>query len=181
MRKLMMIAVAVTLILASVSMVVAQDVPRIGVFDPQRVSEETEEGLRIQAELLAMRNAKQAELTAMQKAAEELQSQLMAQALSLSPQKKEEMEIQLQKMALELQGAQESAARELQLEISSAQNRFQNQLMSVIEQFAQQEGFDLILDRTMVAWVSPSVDITTAMVDRFNKAVKQQAAAAAAE
>jgi Skp family chaperone for outer membrane proteins len=51
--------------------------------------------------------------------------------------------------------------------------------MAVIDQFSQQEGFDIILDRTLVAWVSPSVDITTALVDRFNKAVKQPEAAAA--
>ncbi len=179
MKNMILVAVTLTMILASASVVVAQDAPKIGVFDPQRISEETEEGLRIQAELLAMRNAKQTELSALQKEAEELQSQLVAQALSLSPQKKQEMEIQLQKKALELQGAQESAARELQLEIASAQNRFQDQLMAVIDQFSQQEGFDIILDRSLVAWVSPSVDITTALVDRFNKAVKQPEAAAA--
>jgi Skp family chaperone for outer membrane proteins len=178
MRKITMIAAGLVFVLVSVSMVVAQDVPKIGVFDPQRISEETTEGLRIQAELFAMRNAKQTELTTLQKAAEELQSQLMAQSLSLSPQKKQEMEIQLQKMALELQGAQESASRELQLEIGSAQNRFQDQLMAVIDQFSQQEGFDIILDRTMVAWVSPSVDITTALVDRFNETIKPPGAAA---
>jgi Skp family chaperone for outer membrane proteins len=167
---------ALLLILAAGTAAVAQDVPRIAVFDPQRVSEETEEGARIQARLTAFRNQKQTELTAMQTAVTALQDQLVAQALSLSPERKQALEIEIQKKALDFQSTQEAAAREMQLEINSAQTRFQDQLLAVVEQFGQSEGFDLILDRSLVAWAAPPMDVTTALVDRFNQMVQSPTA-----
>ncbi len=181
MKKMIMVPVVLAILAASVTIVAAQSPLRIAVFDPQRLSEETEEGARVQARLLAMRNKKQEELNALQKEVSDLREKLTAQALSLSPEKKQELEIQIQKKGLELQGAQEAAGRELQLEISSAQNRFQEQLLAVVKNFAETEGFDIILDHTLVAYASPKVDVTTALVDRFNQAVKKPEAAPAAQ
>ena len=164
------------LILAAGTVALAQDAPKIAVFDPQRVSEETAEGARIQTRLTAFRNQKQAELTAMQTAVAALQDQLAAQALSLSPEKKQALEIEIQKKALDFQSTQEAAAREMQLEINSAQTRFQEQLLAVVERFGQQEGFDLILDHSLVAWAAPTLDVTTALVDKFNAMVSPPAA-----
>lgn len=176
MNRMKRVLPVLLILMAAGTMALAQDGPKIAVFDPQRVSEETAEGARIQARLTAFRNQKQTELTAMQGAVTALQDQLTAQALSLSPEKKQALEIEIQKKALDFQSTQEAAAREMQLEINSAQNRFQEQLLVVVERFGQDEGFDLILDMSLVAWAAPTLDVTTALVDRFNEMVQAPAA-----
>ncbi len=177
MKRMTHLPVILLLILVASTAALAQDAIRIAVFDPQRVSEETAEGLRVQAWLTSLRNEKQAELLAIQSVVTDLQTQFTTQSLSLSPGRKQALEIEIQKKALEFQNAQEAAGRELQLEINAAQAKFQEQLLAVVEQYGRDEGFDLILDRSMVAWTAPSMDVTTALVDRFNQWVGAQTAA----
>lgn len=170
MRKLLIPVLFVVLAVAGTSLVSAQS-PKIGVFDPQRISEETEEGKRVEAALVEFRNNKQAELSAKEQAIADLQNQLNTQGLSLSAERRSALEKDIQKKMLELNSARESAQREMQLEIGSAQQRFQEQLFAVVEQFGSDEGFTVIMDVNLVAWASPTIDVTTALVDRFNTVV----------
>jgi outer membrane protein len=142
---------------------------KIGVFDATRISEETEEGKRVQAALNDLRNQKQAELTAKEQELAGLQNQLNSQALSLSGEKRSELEKQIQKKALELKQNSEAATREMQIEFGEAQNKFQEQLLAVIQQFGRDEGFTLILESSLIAYADNSIDVTTALVDRFDK------------
>ncbi len=142
---------------------------KVGVFDPQRVSLETAEGKRVQIQRAALRDEKQAEITAKQKAITELQEQLSQQSLSLSPDRRNSLQMDIQRRMLELDNANELASRELQLEVSSAQARFNEKLLAGIEAFGRDEGLDLILDRSLVAWSGESIDVTTAIIDRFDQ------------
>lgn len=143
---------------------------RIGVFDAQRLSEETSEGKRVQAELTAFREKKTGELTAKEKEINDLQAQLQAQSLSLSGERRQAMEKDIQKKLLDLKSARDSATNEFQLELQNAQGRFQDQLFQVVETFARTEGFSVIFERSQVAFAAEAVDITTALVDAFNRA-----------
>ena len=142
---------------------------KIGVFDAQRVSEETTEGKRVQARLTAFSEKKRAELAAKEKDAQDLQDKLNAQALSLSPEKRTSMEKDLQKKALELNQAREGAQREMQLEVAEAENGFREKLLGAVESFGREEGFAIVLERGAAIYVHPSHDVTTAIVDRFNR------------
>lgn len=155
---------------------------KIGVFDANRVSEETDEGKKIAAKLSAFGEKKKAELAAKDKEINDLRAQLESQNLSLSPEKLQQMQKDVQRKGLELQQAQEAARSEFQIEVSEAQNKFQDQLIRVINQFGRDEGFTLVLERSTggVAFASESVDVTTAIVDMFNKMVKPPAADAPA-
>lgn len=150
---------------------------KIGVFDPQRVSEETEEGKKVQTDLTSLRDRKQAELSAKEKELNELQNQLTTQGLSLSPEKRTLLERDIQKKTLELQQGRESARNEMQFELGAAQGKFQDKLLTVVEQFGRDQGFTLILDRSMAAYATQAIDVTTAIVDRFNAMVKPAAGA----
>ena len=68
-------------------------------------------------------------------------------------------------------------AGEFQIEVSDAQNKFQEQLIRVINQFGRDEGFTLILERNTagVAFAAEAIDVTTAIVDKFNEMVKPPA------
>jgi outer membrane protein len=174
-----------TLLLAAASAAAwAQSPPalKVGVFDANRVSEETDEGKRIAAKLSAFGDKKKAELMTKEKEIADLRSQLDSQNLSLSPEKQQQIQKDVQKRGLELQQAQEAARNEFQIEVSEAQNKFQEQLIRVISQFGRDEGFTLVLERSTggVAFASESIDVTTAIVDKFNQMVKAPADAPAA-
>ena len=179
------ILVVTTVLLAAASAAVwAQSPPalKVGVFDANRVSEETDEGKRIAAKLSAFGDKKKAELMTKEKEIADLRTQLDSQNLSLSPEKQQQIQKDVQKKGLELQQAQEAARNEFQIEVSEAQNKFQEQLIRVISQFGRDEGFTLVLERSTggVAFASESIDVTTAIVDKFNQMVKAPAEAPAA-
>jgi outer membrane protein len=150
---------------------------KLGIFDANRVSEETDEGKRIAAKLSAFGDKKKAELSAKDKEIADLRAQLDSQNLSLSPEKQQQMQRDIQKKTLELQQGQEAARNEFQIEVSDAQNKFQEQLIRVINQFGRDEGFTLIIERTTggVAFAAEAIDVTTAIVDKFNEVVKAPA------
>jgi len=173
-----------TILVAATAPTSAQTTPalKIGVFDANRVSEETDEGKKIAAKLSAFGEKKKAELAAKDKEINDLRAQLDSQNLSLSPEKLQQMQKDVQRKGLELQQAQEAARSEFQIEVSEAQNKFQEQLIRVINQFGRDEGFTLVLERSTggVAFASESIDVTTAIVDKFNELVKPPTADAPA-
>jgi outer membrane protein len=176
MKRILVIASVAAVAAATAGRAAAQ-VPapiKIGVFDANRVSEETEEGKRISAKLSAFGEKKKADLAAKDKEVSDLRQQLESQALSLSPEKQTQLQKDIQKKTLELQQAQEAARSDFQMEVSDAQNKFQEQLLRVLNQFGRDEGFTIILERSGggVAFASESIDVTTAIVDKFNQMVK---------
>lgn len=154
----------------------AQSAPKIGVFDAQRVSEETAIGKRVQLDLGAFRTRKQQELSEKQQVITELEKQLSQQALSLSAERRGELERNIQRQLLELQSAQEAASRQMQLEFQSASTSFQEKLNQVVGSLGRQEGFTLLLDRGLVAWSADTIDVTTTIVDLFDRMFPAEAA-----
>jgi len=153
----------------------AQSTFKLGVFDPQRVSEETIEGKRIQAKLEALRDERQSEITSDEGKINDLQKQLSQQSLSLSPEKRAQMEIEIQKRILELNSRKDTMSKSFQLEIAAEEARFNEKLRAVLSQFARDEEFSVILEVAAVAYASASVDVTTAVIDRFNKMYPESA------
>jgi outer membrane protein len=166
-----LVTLAATALLAAVfSSALAQETLKVGVFDPQRVSEETIEGKRIQATLESLRDERQNEIATEEKAISELQQQLTQQALSLSAEKLQQMEIDIQKRLLSLNSRKDTASRAFQLEIAAEEAKFNEKMRVVVERVAQAEGFHIVFERGAVAYAAPAVDITTAVIDGFNKA-----------
>ena len=182
MKRILTILAVLLMAATATAWAQAPSVLKVGVFDANRVSEETDEGKRIAANLSAFGEKKKAELAAKDKEIGDLRAQLESQNLSLSPEKMQQMQKDVQKKGLELQQAQEAARNEFQIEVSEAQNKFQEQLIRVINQFGRDEGFTLVIERSTggVAFASESIDVTTAIVDKFNEVVKAPADAPAA-
>lgn len=158
---------ALALVSASAMPAQAQAI-KIGVFDPGRVSEEAADAQQLQADLTAVRESKQAEILAKEQVVNDLRQRLQQQALSLSADKRTTMEINIQRKMLGLNSAREMASQELQLEFAAAEGRFNEKLRRVVDQFARDQGFDVILDFNNVAWAAVSVDVTTQIVDQYN-------------
>ena len=147
----------------------AQAALKIGVFDSQRMSEETNEGKRVQAQLKEAQEQKQREITDETKKIQELQQQLEQKGLSLSEEKRTTLEIDIRRRMLELESRKDIATRGFQLEVAAAEARFNEKLRGAIADFAKQEQFTVILEGANVAWASASVDVTTALIDTFNR------------
>ncbi|MHC4990941.1 MAG: OmpH/Skp family outer membrane protein [Planctomycetota bacterium] len=169
MRKLTIPCVALLAVALLAPPTLAQSPLKVAVFDPQRVSEETIDGKRLQAELKAVSDRKQQELTAMEDEIKGLQQQLQQQALSLSVEKRTALELTIQRKLLALNNSQDLANRELQLEVQAAEGIFNEKLRAVLDDYGANESFDLILDRGSVAYAGAKIDVTTAIIDAFNK------------
>ncbi len=142
---------------------------KIGVFDFGRITQETNEGQRIQKKLKDFQDHKQAELAAKEKELKDLQDQLAAQALALSPEKRSEMEKDVQKKQNDLQILREGAQREWQIEFNEAQDGFLQKVRDVVEALGREDKFTLILERDYTVYRNDSVEITPRVIERFNK------------
>ncbi|NIM00815.1 MAG: hypothetical protein GTN89_07860 [Acidobacteria bacterium] len=142
---------------------------KIGVFDPARVSEQVADARELQASLVEMREAKQAAISVKEQDLNGLRQRLAEQALSLSPDKRTAMEIDIQRLVIEVNSLKDVATQELQLEFAAAEARFNDKLRSVVEQYGRDQGFALILDATAVAWASTAIDVTVPIVDQYNR------------
>lgn len=162
-RSTAVLAVAMIGLVAGASQ--AQTALKIGVFDPQRVSLESAQGKRLQAELNALQQTKQAELKTKDQMIVELEKTFNEQRLSLSTERRKEMELDIERRKLELQNARNLATQQLQLEFADAQQKFNDILIRGVSEFGRAEGFDLILDMGAVAWAGEKVDVTTAIID----------------
>jgi outer membrane protein len=142
---------------------------KIAVFDPARVSEEAVDAQKLQADLTAIRDSRQAEVLAKESEVNDMRQRLQQQALSLSIDRREAMEIDIQRRIIALNAMKETANQELQLEFAAAESRFNAKLRQVVDTFAREKGFDVILDVNAVAWSSVAIDITTPIVDKYNQ------------
>jgi Skp family chaperone for outer membrane proteins len=166
--RLITVPLLFAMMLCAGSVVVAQTGSKVGIFDAQRVSMETVEGQRLQAQLDGLRSSKQAELKALDDQITLLREQLSQQALSLSAQRRAALELDIQRKTLEFSNANELASQELQLELNNAMSQFNDLLLLTIDQFGREEGFDILFDSSVVAWSSDSLDVTTALIDSVN-------------
>jgi outer membrane protein len=182
MIRLLPLAVLLVVTLAG-SAAHAQSSLKIGVFDPQRVSEESKQGQRLQAELSALQQSKQAELQAKDQALAAKEKEYNEQRLSLSEDRRKALELDIERRKLELKNAQQLATQELQLEYADAQQKFNEMLIRGVSQFGESEGFDLILDMAAVAWAHQGIDVTTAIIDLVDTLypIEEGAAEAGAE
>ena len=158
-----MVTLGVALVVGSAAH--AQSSFKIGVFDPQRVSQESLQGKRLQAELSTLQQSKQAEIKAKDDELLASEKSYSEQRLSLSDGRRKQMELDIERRRLELKNLQQLATQQLQLEYADAQQNFNDMLIRAVAQFGQDEGFNLILDMSSVAWAAQNTDVTTAVID----------------
>jgi len=168
-RAFLRAIVATAVLVVGTSAASAQAAFKVGVFDSQRLSEETTEGKRVQTQLKEVRAQREKEIEDEAKRLQGLQQQLEQRGLSLSEERRTTLEIDIRRGALELEGRKDIASRGFQLEIAAAEARFNEKLRAAIGEFAKQEQFTLILEGSAVAWASASIDVTTALIDTFNR------------
>ena len=176
------LGLAVTAVVALTSLPAdAQMAPKIGVFDPQRITQETAEGARIQARLNALQEKKRGEVQKSQDDLKKLQDQFAAGAVSMTEDKRKDLLMQIERKQLELEGMQKSASRELQIEAEQAQQQWQRAVLAAVAAYGKDKGYTVLLPTEVAAYFSPSIDVTDDLIKAIDAAKPAAAPAAGAK
>ena len=185
-RYRIMIVLGAVLALAG-GRVLAADV-KIGVFDFQRVSEETARGQELRANLEKFGERKKGELNAKEAELKTMEDKYKAEAFSLTAERSlrppldicgtAQMEKDIQKKQLDLQSFRDSAQKEMQIEVNEAQGKFNEQLLQIINTLGKERGYTLVFAKEQVAFASEAADMTSELIERFNQETAKKAQAA---
>jgi len=145
------------------------EAPKVGVFDPETVWKLTEVGKKYNQDLNDARDKLQTDIDRKQAEIDAVRDKLRQQQASLSEDKAGQMQKDVQNKMIELNRMNDDATREMKSQLSDVQNRFQQMLMDTLEVFGKEKNFTLILNKSVVDYSSPQVDITQDLIQKFNE------------
>ena len=147
----------------------AQTTPaKIGVFDKQRVVDESKLGTASKERFEKLQTSRQGEVTEKQKAFDALQKAYDQQSAVLSDEKKLERQRELARAHDEAQSSAENADRDLQRAYQQALMEIVQKLDPVVLEFAKTEGYDFLFDQTQVAFAKDGFDVTDKIIAKVN-------------
>lgn len=141
---------------------------KIAVIDLERTLYDTPAGKRASESFDKTRKAKQGELDKKQKDLQKAAAELDKQAAVLKPDVLASKKDDLQKQFLALQQVYVKLERDLAGERTKLLQDVLKQAEPIIDTIAKAEGVSLVVDRSAVLWVDPSVDLT----DKLNAKMK---------
>ena len=143
---------------------------KFAVIDLRRAVADTEDGLRVQAQLQQLFDSRQSEYEAKEKAYTEAKGEFE----KLSKNKKTpEQELRrkyaaLEKMAFELQAAQMNYRREMQQKESQLMYPIVKHMLTLVRRLAGQNGYDMVLNKEAVPYYRSDLDITDRVIQMYN-------------
>ncbi len=168
MRRAMVCTAAVVLVAAFAMPAAAQT--KVAVIDVQRVVSESDPGKEALQKLAGLRDAKAQEGQTLQQELQALRDQFSKQQLTLSEQRLEELQKQIQDKGIALQRFQDDATRELEEVRTKELGRLEQQIMPIINDIGQEQGLTLIFNKFQsgLVYADETVDITDEVIRRFN-------------
>ena len=153
---------------------------KIAVVDSQRAVTETEDGLRMQANLKKLFDDRQRELDQKQNDLQRERQELEKQRGVMKP---ETLAARAEKWQMEAQNVQKMFVeynRELQRKQNELMAPILNQAMSVVQRIAQAEGYAMVIDKQAVPYVQSEYDLTDRVIKTYNEGGNVPAKPAAA-
>lgn len=152
---------------------------KVGVINVQLAMANTQEGKKASEDLRAQFNPRQAEMERLQREIRDLENQIRTQERTLSEDARNQIIRQIElkrKLATRMD-------QDLRDDIEDAQeglvNRIGQKMQGIIDQYAQEQGLNLILNVFQggpVIFATQAVDITDEIVRRYDQAHPVQAA-----
>jgi len=156
---------------------------KVGVIQIQAALASTKEGQKAAAELETKLGPRKKELEGKQAEIKDLQERLQRGGNTLSDSAKEDLTRNIDAKTKSYNREIEDAQAEVQEEQQKVVNALGQKMMAVIDKYAQQNGFAVILDvsnqNTPVLYASNTVDITKDIIDLYDKTVFTPSPAAA--
>ena len=147
---------------------------KIAYVDLQRIAQNSAEGKAAATKIQALQKQKLGEIQEKNKQVEELRKKLDQGGTVLSDSARGQMEKEIDKMARELQFAQQEAQSEQQALTTELQNDFQTRLNPIIDQVANEKGLHYVLSiaDSGVVWVNTGLNISSEVMKRLDAAGK---------
>jgi outer membrane protein len=156
---------------------------KIAVIQIQAALASTKEGQKAAAELEIKLSPRKKELEGKQAEIKDLQDRLQRGGNTLSDSAKEDLTRNIDSKTKSYNRQLEDAQAELEQEQQKLVNGLGQKMMSVIDKFAHENGFAIVLDvsnqNTPVLYASSTIDITKEVIDLYDKTVFTPAPAAA--
>lgn len=170
-RKLFALCLALTLL---TSVGIARAEQKTAVVDSQRAMNECEDGLRVQATLKKLFDARQRELDRKQNELQKEREQLEKQRSTLKP---DQFQARAEKWQREMEQVQQTFVdynREFQRKQLELTQPIQQKLLQIVTQMAAAEGYDLVVERQTVLFARAELDLTERTIKRLNESASKK-------
>ncbi|MDL2717580.1 MAG: OmpH family outer membrane protein [Acidobacteriota bacterium] len=155
---------------------------KIGVIEVQKIVQESAIGKESLARVQKVQQAKQDDLGKRQKELRDMEQKIQDQGKSLSEDAMEKLQKDYQAKALDLKRFQDDAQRELEESQRKELGDLEKRIMPVINEVAREQGYTLVFNKFNSGLLyadDKSVDLTEAVITKFNSMIAAPAAAAA--
>jgi len=158
-------------------------VPKLGVIEVQRIVQESAVGKESLARVQKLQQGKQDDLSKRQKELRDMEQKIQDQGKSLSEDAMEKLQKDYQTKALDLKRAQDDAQRDLEETQRKELGELERRVMPVIETVAKEQGLSLVFNKFQsgLLYADTNVDITDAVIAKFNTQIAAPPAAGAAK
>lgn len=151
----------------------AQDAPdaKVGVIDVRRILTESKAGRQALDQLRELAAARQQELADREGEVAALRTRLEEGRLSLSEDKQQELEEELQAKLIELRRTEDDARRMMDERQVAEFGRIEKRVMPLIEAIGAEQGFTLIFNKfedSGLLYATAGADITDQVLERFD-------------
>ena len=153
---------------------------KIGVFDPEILWKQTDVGKKYNQDLSASRDRLQSQIDKKQEDLEALKARLRQQQASLNDDKIQDMKKDIISKQTELDRLNEDATKEMKYQLGEVQSRFQEMLVKSLEAYGKEKAYTLILNKGVIDYNAPTIDISQDLIAKFNEMHKVPAASAGA-
>jgi outer membrane protein len=147
---------------------------RIAIINIQKAIVDTKEGQKAAASLQTKFNPRKATLEKRQADIQSMQDQLRKGSATMSEEAKARMERDIETNTKSLQRDAQDLNDDVDQENGKLMNEIGTRIMQVIEQYASQNGFAVVLDvsnqQSPVLWASASTDITADITRLYDQA-----------
>jgi outer membrane protein len=157
---------------------------KIGVIEVQKIVQESAIGKESLARVQKIQQAKQEDLAKRQKELRDMEQKIQDQGKSLSEDAMEKLQKDYQAKALDLKRFQDDAQRELEESQRKELGELEKRIMPVINEVAREQGYALVFNKFNSGLLfadDKSVDLTEAVITKFNSMIAAPAAPAAAK
>jgi len=141
---------------------------KFAVVDMQRAMMETEDGMRVQANIKKIFETKQAQLESKQKELEREKADIEKQQSVISEQALRRRAEAWQQEMMAFQQMSMQVSQELQQRQAEETNKLLAKLLPIVRRIATSQGYDMIVDRQAVAYVRSDLDLTDRVITLFN-------------
>ena len=151
---------------------------KIGVVDIQQAILSTAEGKQAIQNLQKEYQPRETEINQRQQDVQQLQQQLQKQMTTLSADEQRRMQHDLQEKQTVLQRLEQDAQSSFQYDRDTVMRDLGQKMVKVIDQYASQHGFDLVIDGSQVPvyYAAKGVDITPEIVKLYDSVNPVQSA-----